>query len=399
VFSGGCVVPVQPLQLAYHQKDAVLSRSRVKVGFLSPRLRLAGAERWMIQLARYCDPNRIEWTGMALMEWSTEDQAITTEMSRVLPIIYGPPIRGDPRNHALQHIVRSSVDATLGISEICGLSDIVLTWDANLLPVMTSSYIERGLKVVLVSHSDGPHGANVGMEPGATHFVGVSKESLNVFSEAAKAKATIIYNGGEIDRCCPIRGREAMRKIYGLNDNHFVVGYIGRFSEEKNPLASAYALRDMGAEPRYYAVFVGPDEMQCFHSKVEQILPRDRFVICPSVQHVGDFLAMFDCMMVASYTEAFSLRIVEAWLAGVPVIATPIGHLPEMTSLHGQLFFPVPFRHSPRDLSMAVKDVEIHIEKTAEIVERARKVAWEHYTAPACAHRWTEYLCSLGKRS
>lgn len=337
---------------------------------------------------------------MALTEWSTEDPAVVGEIRRYLPVIYGPPIRGRDSDHDHTFVIRDSVDATAGIHEVATRSDILLTWDAHMLPVMTGHYIREGLKVVLVSHSDGPHGANIGMEPGATHFAGVSRESLNVFSEEARNRAVIIHNGAEPDRVCPVRGRAAMRRIHGLDDSHFVIGYIGRFSEEKNPLASAVALQALGAGPKYYAVFVGPDEMGDFAERVAQIIPRERFVVCPPTWQVGDYLAMFDCLMAASHTEAFSLRIAEAWLAGVPVIATPIGHLPEVEKIHGPLTYPVTFRkHTPEELASAVRAVETRKDETRRIVEKARQVAWEHYTAPACAHRWTEYLVSLWKRS
>jgi glycosyltransferase involved in cell wall biosynthesis len=369
-----------------------LAQSKIKVGFLSPRLRLAGAERWMIQLARHCDPSVIEWTGVTLTEWSTEDTDMCREMNRYMPI-FGKFVDPNSSNHDHRYVKRIGGTAVPSLTHVMSVSDVMITWDANLLPVMTQTYLERGMKVVLVSHSDGPAGANIGMEAGATHFAAVSKAALNVFSAEAQKKATVIFNGAEPERCCPAIGRDKMRERLGIKPGTRVVGYIGRFSEEKNPLASALALQALPAE--YHAVFVGPDEMNGFRNHVLKLIPQERFTICPPTWHIGDYLAAFDCLMVASGTEAFSLRINEAWLAGCPVISTPIGCIPEVEALHDSMVMQVPYqeRFNPKALAMCVEGIINYMDGT--MVKRAREVAWANYTAPACAQRWTDYIHSL----
>ncbi len=104
------------------------------------------------------------------------------------------------------------------------------------------------------------------------------------------------------------------RESFGLGDEPFVV-CLGRASRGKgaNDLAAMFsAARSRGGSARL--VFVGP---------VVDELPKSEGVMCVgsvSEEHKFGLLAAADVLINPSPLESFSLVVLEAWLAGTPVL-------------------------------------------------------------------------------
>lgn len=134
---------------------------------------------------------------------------------------------------------------------------------------------------------------------------------------------------------------------------------MGRQSPEKNPLAPAKAVwAARNRRPAWHAVYYGPGPAgrgPCpeTHAWCEEHIP-GRYRMYPPETHIGDILQGFDCLVLASHREAFSLTLIEAWLAGTPVVATPVGSVEELEAKFGRLVFRVPVDPSPEQLAEAV---------------------------------------------
>jgi glycosyltransferase involved in cell wall biosynthesis len=87
------------------------------------------------------------------------------------------------------------------------------------------------------------------------------------------------------------------------------------------------------------------------------------------------------------------LALTEAWYSGVPTVATPVGAVPELEERFGQLTVRVPTEPSAAELAEGVK--KALAPENRAVVERARAVTREHFTAAAMGRRWSEYLLKL----
>lgn len=364
----------------------------VKVGFLAPGYILGGAERWTLGLARCCDPERIQWVGLALTEWAASDTATVKDMTKYMPV-YGPPKTEGTVGHDFQYVKRMGPDAATGIGIIAAQADIMITWTGQHIRTMLGYYRQHyKLKVLCVSHGSIPE-VYSSVQDDADCLAAVSKAAVISFREGTRDNVEVVYNGADIDRCTPILGRDIFRKKFNIPANAIVLGYIGRFSPEKNPLLAARTAAHMGKQFR--AMYVGggcdlpmwadqdwvPKLQEVGGDQVHHIGPQDS---------VGDALAASDVIMCCSYTEGFSLGILEAWLAGVPVISTGVGAIPELEAMHGQLVVQVSTNPTVEETAEAVAVALSRANKP--VIDRARSVAWNHYTLPAMAERWTNYM-------
>ena len=145
----------------------------------------------------------------------------------------------------------------------------------------------------------------------------------------------------------------------------------------------------------FRAVYVGGGaHEEDVKAKVRQIAPESIFVA--PVEQIGNALAALDVFMLASPSEGFSLALTEAWLCGVPTVATRVGAVPELEEMHGQLVVPVSVGAGPAELAAAVR--RALSAEGREVAERARRIAWRHYTAGAMGQRWTEFLVQAFQR-
>lgn len=359
---------------------------KVRVAFLTPTLLMGGAERWMIALARCCDPRRIEWTGTALCDGAPAHSDLCREMSAFMPVYAGPGTGppGDPYVTRCRS-ARAALDAALGGS------DVLVTWGVRDLAKQIEGY---RIPAVFVSHGAGDWSVWTvrSSEPGATHFVAVSEEALEPFSPEVRQGVTVIHNGIDVERCTPTAPRHRVRAGWGFQPHHRLIGYVGRYSPEKNPLAAAHAARRLGGDYRAVYVGTGWKEAETRAGVAAVAGPRATFV--PRDRQVGNALSAIDVFVLASPSEGFSLSLAEAWYCGVPVVATRVGAVPELERLHGQLVAPVPVAPSPEELAHAV-EVALSPEFHSAVVFRAHEVVSLGYTARAMARRWTDYLCSV----
>ncbi len=166
-----------------------------------------------------------------------------------------------------------------------------------------------------------------------------------------------------------------------------VIGYIGRLSPEKRPLAAIEAVSQL--PPQYKAVVIG-DGWKSEETKAAAPLlcSPDRFQFVGHSDRIGDCLSAIDVWVNASPAEGFCLSLTEAWLAGTPVASTPTGSIPELEDAHGLLTFPIPENPWPLEIAEAVYGAMSH----RAITLNARQVAWDHFTAPAMVYRWERYI-------
>ena len=122
-----------------------------------------------------------------------------------------------------------------------------------------------------------------------------------------------------------------------------VFGYLGSIHDLKNVYLLADVFREVQGEARL--VYYGSGSRYHTEKLIENIKGDDRITYCGSYspEHLSDILNMVDIVIIPSMTESYSLVAREALSAGVPVIASRVGGIPEVVShlVNGILFSPI----------------------------------------------------------
>ena len=280
------------------------------------------------------------------------------------------------------------------ISDAMQAADVILTWGIGSIPCFT--YGSKA-PVIWVAHGACQWTNNLLMQalPHIHVLAGVSNITRRVFPDDLQKSVHILYNGSNIERITPKTGRDATRRAWGLTDDHAAIGYIGRFSPEKRPTAVIEAIPYL--PENYKGIIIGDGWKKHLVEEAALAAPSGRIVMPGYSQHVGDPLSAIDVWVNVSPSEGFALSLIEAWMAGVPCVSTPVGAVPELQEKYGPLVYEVPIGCGPKTLARAIKRALSPAFKP--IRDKARQLAWEEFTAVAMAWRWEKLLRSVVDRS
>ncbi|HEV2200170.1 MAG TPA: glycosyltransferase family 4 protein [Bryobacteraceae bacterium] len=168
--------------------------------------------------------------------------------------------------------------------------------------------------------------------------------------------------------------RERMRANWGLSPEHFVIGHVAAFTEEKGQLDALDALIALLPEhPNIRLLLVGDGPLREDPKTQERVRASGGAAQLPGyLKPTAEFYAGLDLSLVNSTAEALGLSALYAMAHEVPVIATNVGGLPEVVGDAGWL---VP----PSDPRALAKTIEKAIECCASGAMRERgKRAREH---------------------
>ena len=128
--------------------------------------------------------------------------------------------------------------------------------------------------------------------------------------------------------------RAEYRRLFGIPDDRFVVGWIGRMTAIKRVpdiLTSFKLLRDRGIDATLCLVGDGPDREPAERQAKE--LGIARHVISLGYQRdVSPYYALFDAFVLPSANEGTPVVAIEALAAGRPVVATRVGGVPDVVT-------------------------------------------------------------------
>ena len=167
------------------------------------------------------------------------------------------------------------------------------------------------------------------------------------------------------------RGRAAMRAGLGVAENAIAVLSVGRLHPQKGYqtlIKTAARWRDMDPVPHVLIAGEGPSYLDLAASVSELRAP---VTLLGHRKDVADLLAAADVAVVSSVWEARQLFAQEALTAGVPLIATAVGGIPELVGDAAALIAP----SDPDALDRAFRALAADPQARAELAARGRKRA------------------------
>lgn len=170
----------------------------------------------------------------------------------------------------------------------------------------------------------------------------LAKVELDAYLDFVPAQDVVILPNG-ID-CRPFN---AVPVVHSHPEQPLRLVYIGRIAREKGLYETLQGLRlahELGVDARLTVAGGGPEEPR-LRRYAQALGIASRVVFAGPV--FGDdkakLLCGADVMVLPSYSEGLPYALLESMAAGIPVIATPVGAIPDVMA-HGTHGFLVPVR-------------------------------------------------------
>lgn len=171
-----------------------------------------------------------------------------------------------------------------------------------------------------------------------------------------------------------------------------VLGCVANFNWRKDHATLFHAFRAVSEEfPDVRLRFVGSGPMEPeIRDLVSRSSTRDRVEFLGPRFDVEEILPEFDILVLPSHTEGFGTVLIEAMAAGVPVVATAVGGIPEVVTndLTGLLVRP----GSPEALSGAILHLLREPREARRLAENARRDVAERFTLESVVSRYRDLV-------
>lgn len=179
-----------------------------------------------------------------------------------------------------------------------------------------------------------------------------------------------------------------------INKRKNMVGYMGRFSKEKGILNFVDSIHFALNRSDIQFLLVGNGNLSNqIRQKVDN-LHNERIILkewVPS-EKLSDIFNELKLLVLPSYTEGLPNIILEAMACSTPVLATPVGGIPDIIK-EGKTGF-IMENNSPLCIAENVMRALEHPD-LEKIVENARALVEQEFTYVAAVDRWKEILEEL----
>lgn len=185
-------------------------------------------------------------------------------------------------------------------------------------------------------------------------------------------RITIIHNGIDLPESTE---RASVRAALGVEDNDFVVMQVARLDpikDHQTAIRAIVAACRQNPKIRLFIVGDGP-ERQNIHRALTAHQVNGHVQMLGLRNDVPRLLAAADAFILTSVSEGIPVTVIEAMAAGVPVVATKVGGLPELVthSISGYLTPP----GDASQLAEAVLELAADPTKRAQFANRAKSDA------------------------
>jgi len=227
----------------------------------------------------------------------------------------------------------------------------------------------------------------------ATHFVKRCSDREGI---VPASKSLVIFNGTDTTR--PQGRGEDFRQHFGIPRDRTLVMQVSWLVPYKGiDVALRAAAIAIGQQPSLHFVFCGEGSHQAEYDRLAKELGIESQVTWTGqVQDLiggGAFQAADILIQCSQWQEAFGFSVAEGMAAGLPIIASRIGGLPELVRVgeNGFLFEPTSFS----ELAQHILHLQADPDLRKRMGEHSREIVAKHFDLSVCVTRWVDLLTSL----
>jgi len=341
----------------------------MKLAFLSPCLALGGVERQLMDI---------------IGNLSIDVEAIVVVVDN--PGWIHPKGIAAMEQFAPVHILpMEQIDSFLVTEKV----DIIIVWGISQLSQIIHEFTG---KIIICCHGSDLEWSQFyvqGCVSVADVFVGVSEASRRPLSVVDSQRIRIIHNGISLEHCSPTMGRQDARHQLGINPEDFVVGFVGRYSDEKRADLMIQAVHQIeGCK----IILAGSGQQESYLRELAEPLG-NRAIFVDHTYRIGDLNLAMDCFCGLTKDEGFWLGGMEAAAIGVPLVCTTVGVLEEIQQEHGLLWEEVPKQVTVEELAQAIQRAR---DDSSVPFRAARlKSILSQFSVKRMANQWEELLRQL----
>ncbi len=184
--------------------------------------------------------------------------------------------------------------------------------------------------------------------------------------------------------------RQCLRREIAGDENREVIISVGRFAEAKGyeDMIEAFAILHQ-RDPRPVLVIVGLGSLfDKIKKKISELQLEDSVNCLGERNDVFQLLAASDIYAISSHREGLPVALLEAMMAGLPIVATSVGDIPKVVTPEIGIIIPP---HEPARLADALSDLVSAPEKARVMGSAARVRAMQEYSLDT----WIKKLTSL----
>jgi glycosyltransferase involved in cell wall biosynthesis len=179
-------------------------------------------------------------------------------------------------------------------------------------------------------------------------------------------------------------GRDAARAALALPATGFIAGWVGRVSREKGVdvfVDAVSALEDCGAS----AAILGDGPERAREEQRSRAGRPGAFFWLGTVADAARYFAAFDVLVLSSRTEGMPMVLLEAMAAGIPIVSSNVGGVPELLTPHDAMLVPA---DDVAALAAAIRAVQSDPAAAAARARAARERQRTAFAVPSWSARY-----------
>jgi glycosyltransferase involved in cell wall biosynthesis len=184
--------------------------------------------------------------------------------------------------------------------------------------------------------------------------------------------------------------RTAARERLKLTQSGKYIGWVGRLSQEKGADVMVRAFASVSPDIGLVMIGAGP-EREALVQLANELKVASRITWAGQVQGAGQCMAAFDAFALSSRTEGTPMVLFEAMAAGVPIVTTAVGGVPDVVTPAEAILVP---SDAPAELAAAINRLFSDVPAASARAAAARVRLDERYAIGPWLDRYEEFYAS-----